>query len=177
MEDENMTDFLSTGGTPVRNLQNMLREISLYYNNIPLLIADGIFGERTTNAVRAFQTAYSLPVTGEVDIITFEEIVRVKRLAEEGRAPFKETLIIADPDHIIYPGMNSKHLYVIKAMVKNISSEFDNIGDIEITDDFYDDNFATIIKQIQRLSYLEPTGIIDKKTFNIISYLYEVVAS
>ena len=96
-EVKNMPDFLSTGGTPVRNLQNMLREISLFYNNIPLIIPDGIFGERTTETVRAFQEAYSLPATGEVDLITFEEIVRIKRLAEEGIKKHRGTVIISDP--------------------------------------------------------------------------------
>ena len=72
-----MIEVIKRDGTPVRNLQNMLRNISLYYNNIPVIAVDGIFGPTTTNAVTEFQKVYSLPVTGAVDIITFEEIVRI----------------------------------------------------------------------------------------------------
>ena len=72
-----MIEVIKRDGTPVRNLQNMLRNISLYYNNIPIIAVDGIYGPSTTNAVTEFQRVYSLPVTGEVDIITFEEIVRI----------------------------------------------------------------------------------------------------
>ena len=72
-----MIEVIKRDGTPVRNLQSMLRSISLYYNNIPVIAVDGIFGPTTTNAVKEFQRVYSLPITGEVDIITFEEIVRI----------------------------------------------------------------------------------------------------
>lgn len=75
-----MIEVIKRDGTPVRNLQNMLRTISLYYSNIPLIAVDGIFGPSTTNAVKEFQKVYKLPVTGEVDIITFEEIVRITNI-------------------------------------------------------------------------------------------------
>ena len=75
-----MIEVIKRDGTPVRNLQNMLRNISLYYDNIPIIAVDGIFGSSTTNAVREFQRVYKLPVTGEVDIITFEEIVRITNI-------------------------------------------------------------------------------------------------
>ena len=46
-----MIEVIKRDGTPVRNLQNMLRNISLYYNNIPVIAVDGIFGPTTTNVV------------------------------------------------------------------------------------------------------------------------------
>ncbi len=78
-----MIEIIKRDGTPVRNLQNMLRNISLYYDNIPVIAVDGIFGPSTTNAVREFQRVYKLPITGEVDIITFEEIVRITNIINE----------------------------------------------------------------------------------------------
>lgn len=169
-----MIQVVERDGTPVRNLQNMLRIISQYYNNIPLIIADGIFGETTKNAVISFQEIYNLPPTGEVDIITFEEIVRVNNLAEEGLRPHRKTGIIVLPRFEIAPGESSEQLNVIKGMVKNIASRFDNINDVTVINEVYDEEFVEIIKQLQELSELEATGIIDKKTFDIISYLYEI---
>lgn len=172
-----MIEVVKRDGTPVRNLQNMLRLISQYYNNIPLIIADGLFGESTTNAVRVFQELYGLPITGEVDIITFEEIVRVNNLAEDGMKPHRKTGIIVIPQYSISPGESSEHLYVIKGMVKNIASRFDNINDVTVIDEVHDEEFTEIIKQIQILSELEPTGIIDRQVFDIISYLYEAIVA
>ena len=169
-----MIQVVQKDGTPVRNLQNMLRLISQYYNNIPLVIADGIFGETTKDAVISFQRIYNLPQTGEVDIITFEEIVRINNLAEEGLRPHRKTGIIVIPDFEIEPGESSEQLYVIKAMVKSISERFDNINEVTVINNVHDDEFVEIIKQLQKLSDLEETGVIDKKTFDIISYLYEI---
>ena len=41
-------------GRPVRSLQTMLRAISFQYPAIPRLIPDGVFGERTLEAVMVF---------------------------------------------------------------------------------------------------------------------------
>ena len=170
-----MIQVTQKDGTLVRNLQNMLRLISQYYNNIPLIIADGIFGPSTTEAVTSFQREYNLPETGEVDIITFEEIVRVNNLAEDGRRPHRKTGIIVLPEFTISPGETTEHLFVIKGMVKNISSRFDNINELTEINSVHDEEFVEIIKQIQLLSELEPTGVIDRETFDIISYLYEIL--
>ena len=71
-----MIELISnSNGTPVRNLQIMLREIFLYENILPEVIVDGIFDEVTKEAVLVFQENNGLPNTGIVDIITFEKIV------------------------------------------------------------------------------------------------------
>lgn len=170
-----MVEINNTIGTPVRNLQNMLRIISQYDNSIPLIIADGIFGTETKDAVISFQKIYNLSPTGEVDIITFEEIVRVYNIAERGKEAFRKTGIISSPDFYILPGDSSEHLIVIKGMVKNIASRFDNIEDITDIDEFHNEEFERIIKTIQALSDLEETGVLDKDTFEIISFLYEAL--
>ena len=170
-----MVEINNTIGTPVRNLQNMLRIISQYNNSIPLIIADGIFGTETKDAVISFQKIYNLSPTGEVDIITFEEIVRVYNIAEKEKAPFRKTGIISSPDFYISPGDSSEQLFVIKGMVKNIASRFDNIEDITDIDEFHNEEFERIIKTIQALSDLEETGVLDKDTFEIISFLYEAL--
>ena len=162
-------------GTPVRNLQNMLRLISQNDSRINLIIADGIFGAQTKNAVISFQKLYNLSPTGEVDFETFEEIVRVYNIIKDEKKPFRKTGIISFEDFLIYPGDSSEHLNVIKAMVKNISLRFDNIDNVSEINEMHDDEFVNIIKQIQSLSNLSETGIIDKATFEIISYLYEAL--
>ena len=60
----------------VRTLQLMLRRLSARYPQIPMVAADGIFGEDTLEAVMIFQRDFSLPVTGVVDRTTWEALVR-----------------------------------------------------------------------------------------------------
>lgn len=57
-------------------LQIMLRELSQIFDEIPPLEIDGSFGEATAEAVRAFQRASLLDVTGRVDLQTYNRLIR-----------------------------------------------------------------------------------------------------
>lgn len=70
-----MIEVINANGTPVRNLQEMLRVINFYEEILPEVIVDGLFDDITKNAVIDFQKRFNLPATGIVDIVTFEKIV------------------------------------------------------------------------------------------------------
>ena len=81
---------LSVGaqGGKVMQIQEQLNRISQNYPAIPRIVADGIYGERTKEAVETFQRVFLLPVSGIVDYPTWYEIsdiyVGVSRIAEPG---------------------------------------------------------------------------------------------
>ena len=58
----------------VRRLQLWLREIGRRDTRIPEVFIDGIYGEKTRQAVRKYQETRVLPVTGEIDRVTFDRI-------------------------------------------------------------------------------------------------------
>ena len=66
---------------PVLSLQTMLREISFQYPSIPRVTPDGVFGERTLEAVMVFQREFFPPVTGMVDNDTWDAIAVVYQLS------------------------------------------------------------------------------------------------
>lgn len=80
----NLTEGAS--GDKVRQLQQQLNRIGENYPAIPSLIADGIYGTRTSEAVRAFQRIFGLSPTGITDFATWYAISRiyvgVSRIAE-----------------------------------------------------------------------------------------------
>ena len=61
-------------GNKVRHLQYMLSMLSEFIPQIPPVTTDGIYGPKTTDAVRAAQRWFDLPVTGNVDEKTWDEI-------------------------------------------------------------------------------------------------------
>ncbi len=77
---------IGSSSDKVRQLQNQLNVISKGYPLIPKVTEDGIFGERTAQAVRTFQKIFKLPQTGIVDYPTWYRIseifVGVSRIAE-----------------------------------------------------------------------------------------------
>ena len=62
---------LQLTGSPVRDIQHMLNVLSFTHPAIPRLVEDGVFGERTLEAVMIFQRDFGLPVTGVVDYETW----------------------------------------------------------------------------------------------------------
>lgn len=77
---------LGSTGDKVRQMQEQLARIAQSYPAIPKITADGIFGGKTQEAVRKFQSVFGLPVTGIVDYPTWYKIseiyVGVSRIAE-----------------------------------------------------------------------------------------------
>lgn len=81
---------LTTGssGEKVRQLQTQLNRIAQNYPAIPTITADGIYGQRTSDAIRTFQGIFGLPQTGITDYATWYEVsdiyVGVSRISEPG---------------------------------------------------------------------------------------------
>lgn len=71
-----------TQSEDVRLMQEYLTRISQSYPEVPSVRADGVFGAETEDAVRAFQERFYLPVTGVIDIRTWEQIVAVYNFLE-----------------------------------------------------------------------------------------------
>lgn len=77
---------IGSSGQKVLQLQMQLNTISDVYTSIPSVTADGIYGERTADAIRRFQSVFGLPQTGVVDYPTWYKVqeifVGITRIAE-----------------------------------------------------------------------------------------------
>lgn len=77
---------IGSSGQKVRQIQEQLNLIGEFYNSIPHLVVDGIYGERTAAAVKAFQKIFNMPQSGIVDYPTWYKIsdkyVRLSGIAE-----------------------------------------------------------------------------------------------
>ncbi len=77
---------IGSRGSKVRQVQEQLATIAEVYSSIPYISADGVYGERTQEAVRRFQQIFDLPQTGIIDFATWYKIsqiyVGVTRIAE-----------------------------------------------------------------------------------------------
>ena len=77
---------IGSSGDKVRQMQMQLNRIARDYPAIPRIVADGVYGSATADAVRTFQGIFDLPQTGVVDYPTWYEIsdiyVGVTRISE-----------------------------------------------------------------------------------------------
>lgn len=77
---------IGSSGSEVETIQNQLNRISQNYPLIPKSAVDGVYGQKTQEAVKVFQSIFNLPQTGVVDYATWYKIsdvyVGVTRIAE-----------------------------------------------------------------------------------------------
>ena len=77
---------IGSTGVKVRQLQEQINGIAEAYPAVPRITADGIYGQRTSEAVKQIQNIFGLPQTGITDYPTWYKIqeiyVGVSRIAE-----------------------------------------------------------------------------------------------
>lgn len=158
-------------GEPVRNLQHFLRQISYYYNTVPAVIPDGIFSTQTREAVIGFQETFAMPVTGVVDFDTWSQIVIIYNGLNEFEEESYIPQIFPSYGFTISAGESQIQLNVIHTMLQALTQIFDNFGEFTATG-VHDEPSVNLVKTLQAIFDIEPSGSIDKKTFNMIATLY-----
>jgi peptidoglycan hydrolase-like protein with peptidoglycan-binding domain len=77
---------IGTTGESVLALQEYLNYISDTYRDIPKITVDGVYGEGTENAVRAFQRQFGLAESGIVSSRLWDYITSVYRDLYDGNS-------------------------------------------------------------------------------------------
>ena len=159
-------------GDSVKNIQYLLAYLGLFYDNIPPVSLDGIYGLATENAVRAFQKAFDLPETGIVDLATWDVLYRTY-LGFIATIPFKYTEGITLP----YPGIplrlgsESETVRLLQEYLNDIAAFFPQIPTVNPTGYFGPQTQASVIA-FQNFRGLEPSGTVGAATWNEITDLY-----
>ncbi len=162
--------------SPIRNLQVFLRTISRRYPSIPMVVPDGIYGEVTQSAVRAFQKEFSLGETGVADNSTWDHIVRVYKQTELMNADGKPAVIypeqgLDENHHSYYPTV-----IIIQSMLYALSEQFENIIEPSVNGKL-DSRTRESIKSLQIACGLNPDGNITKNFWNFLTVVYETYIS
>jgi peptidoglycan hydrolase-like protein with peptidoglycan-binding domain len=156
----------------VRNIQYLLAYLAQFYDRIPPVSLDGIYGEATENAVKAFQSLFELDVTGEVDLKTWDALYRTYQ-------GFISTIPFKYIDGRIYPypgvplrlGSESEVVRLLQEYLNYIAQYYPQIPSVSPTGYFGSRTQEAVIA-FQRLQGLTPNGTVGANTWNEISSLY-----
>lgn len=155
-------------------LQNILRVISFSHPHIPIPPANGIFDERTLEAVMVFQRDFGLPVTGVVDQATW------KKLSIQYRTPSHPAAFLhftsENGQNAIRPGERSDSLYLIQEMLDALSTKLEGLRPTA-RDGVLQGATLEDIRMLQTGCGLPATGILDYQTLFCIIRLYRIFFS
>lgn len=159
-------------GVEVNNVQYLLAYLAQFYNTIPPVAVDGIYGSGTADAVRSFQRTFELPVTGEVDLPTWDIMYRTY-IGFLETIPFKyiEGNVLPYPGVPLRLGSESETVSLLQEYINYISNFYSEIPSINPTGYFGTQTQSAVIA-LQNLLGIEPTGTVAAATWDAITNLY-----
>lgn len=152
----------------ITNLQRYLYQLSFTDPRIPPVPVDGVYGDNTKRAVRAFRQSRGLSPTDQVDRETWDLIylAYLESLEATGRT---EPLYLFPRNPETYSvGLGDEGLiisairYLLRELMIDYGGDFE---DIPLTGTF-DTVTERAIKEFQRLHGLPMTGRVDRMTWN-----------
>ena len=163
---------LGDSGDDIKNIQYFLNYLAEFYSEIPQIDIDGIFGTATENAVKSFQRLFELPITGTVDLVTYDTLYRTY-LGFISQIPFKyfDGKIYPYPGIPLRLGSESEVVRLLQEYLNYISQFFVQIPSVSPTGYFGQRTEEAVIA-FQRLNGLEPTGTVGAATWNAITSIY-----
>ena len=154
----------------IKRVQGWLRDLSRSDKRIPAVYIDGIYGNETKDAVKAFQNAYDVGEGGELDKETFEMLDKVWNLAKKnasllGYRPQFEFY----EGNVISPGDSFDDVYAVQLLLRELSLQ-DSSYYTEMTGN-YDEKTVTAIKKLQKALGKTENGIVDRDLWNTLVLL------
>ena len=172
--DRQFKETLSLGdqNTGVSLLQYYLDVLSAYYDTIPPLEADGVFGESTRNAVYAAQAALGLPVDGIVGRETWNAITDayygiVRRIP----VAYTEGNTIPFGGVILRQGSESESVRILQEYLSFIADYYPEIPAVTPTG-YFGPRTEASVRAFQETVGLPVSGIVNAVTWGEITDLY-----
>lgn len=153
----------------VAKLQFMLGYISLFYNSITTPAIDGIFGQKTEQAVQEFQQAFGLAVTGVVTADDWQKIYDVYNSILRSVTPtLGEQSYPGEP---LRRGTQSDNVRLMQEYLNRIADDYPEIPHVD-ADGIFGANTENAVRAFQRRFYLTVNGTIDAPTWEQIVSVY-----
>lgn len=154
----------------IRELQRYLQALSMFNKKLLYIIPDGIFGNETATAVRAFQREYGLMESGAADSATWNKLVAVYRNFLS-HVPVSYN-IFPSKNYILREGDDGLLVYIIQAMLNDFGKRHDNLISLNV-DGAYGKATADAVKKFQRSVNLNRTGAVNAPTWNMLALTSE----
>ena len=172
--DRQFPENLSVGdqNTGVSLLQYYLDFLSAYYDTIPPLTADGIFGPSTRDAVFAAQATFGLPVDGIVGEETWNAIVDAYYgIVRQIPVTYVEGNTIPFGGTILRQGSESESVRVLQQYLDFIAQYFPEIPGVTPTG-YFGPRTEASVRAFQEVVGLPVSGIVNAVTWGTVTDLY-----
>ncbi len=166
--------FLEQGdrGSEVYELQYLLNLTSEFNNEIPSVAIDGVFGQETENAVRAFQEAYGLNVTGSVGIEDWDKLYReyigILDTLPQG---YFSVSTLPYPGYVLRLGTQGEAVSALQEYLNLIGNTYTSIPKVSV-DGVFGPSTQNAVIAYKELFGFGSSGIVSASTWDSITETY-----
>ena len=163
-------------GRNVELMQIRLNRISRNFPGIPKINPpDGFFDTSTTNAVRKFQEVFSLTPDGIIGVATWNEINHIYSAVKDLYSISSEGLRVEELEtvytDVLREGMSSTGVLTLQYYLAYIALFVQTVQG-PVVDGSFGPGTRDAVISFQKTYGLEPTGIVDERTWNVIENTY-----
>ncbi len=163
---------LGDSSPQVAILQYYIDYISAYYDTIPSVDIDGVFGEATRNAVLAVQYTFGLPQDGIVGEQTWNAISNAYNgIIRRIPVSFVEGNIVPYQGIVLRQGAESETVRILQEYLNFISQYINEIPSVSPTG-YFGPRTQQAVEAFQALYGLPVTGFVEAVTWANIADLY-----
>ena len=164
-------------GVGVKTIQYYLNILAYFNPALNPLPLDGVFGPETTQAVRSFQSYYGLPVTGIVNVNTWNVLNRIySETVEFLPEDYAGGLAKLYPGYFLSEGMSGQSVRDLQTYLALIGENYDAIPVIPVTG-YFGSQTRNAVEAFQSAFGLEPSGAVGPITWNTIASQYDFLIS
>ncbi len=162
-------------GVEVYNLQYYINYLSNYYNTIPALTPDGVFGPATKSAVEEVQRTFGLAVDGIVGPATWYRLYNAYLgIARTIPATYTEGETVPYGGVPLRLGSESEAVRTLQEYLNYISAFYSEIPSITPTG-YFGTQTREAVLAFQRLEGLTQTGVAEAATWTALTALYDAL--
>lgn len=157
----------------ILNIQRYLRQLSYHEESIPAPALDGIWGEETAAAVRAFQALSGLEANGVVDQKTWEvlfDAYRASRLLHSPPVPLAQFPRIS-AGYALREGDESFLVRLVQYALNELETIYQGFDAVEESG-VYDEATKKAVAEFQKKHGLPSTGEVDRATWDALATTY-----
>ncbi len=160
----------------IANLQRYLRQLSYDEDSIGTVPVDGIFESATEAALREYQRLRGLPITGQADQQTWEQLYDDYRVSlSQNSPPRPVTVFPLDPvGYVILPQSRDFSVTVLQHMLLELQDRHRELEGVIVTG-IYDGQTEDAVRFFQDKNGLPSDGRTDLLTWNTVTDQYNAL--
>ena len=166
---------LGDTGNPILNLQYFITYLSQFYETIPAVAIDGVFGESTRSAVQAVQRTFGLPADGVVGEATWDALYRAYRgIVTTIPREYVEGNAIPYGGVPLRIGSEGDDVLLLQQYLNAIAEVYPEVPTVSATG-YFGPRTQDAVVAFQTLAGITPTGIVSATTWSAIAELFNAI--